>query len=71
MFYQLLETSDIDLQIGAGIHDLTRFLEHFRECKLVVYTRSNYDSVLLQWQTESDKRINLLFDEMTTLSHHR
>jgi len=33
----LLETTDIDLSNGAGIPELVRFQEHFREYKIVVY----------------------------------
>jgi len=33
----LLETTGIDLSNGAGIPELVRFQEHFRQYKIVVY----------------------------------
>jgi hypothetical protein len=65
MVQQLLETSSIDLKSGAGIPELTRFQDHFREYKIVVYAGLNCDSVMFQGQVESEKRMNLLCDEVT------
>jgi len=66
---QLLETTGIDLKNGGGIPELTRFQKHFHEYKIVVYSVSNCDSIMYQGHVESDKRINLLFDEATRHYH--
>ena len=66
----LLETTGIDLKNGAGIPELTRFQEHLYEYKFVVYSELNYESMVYQGHAECEKRINLLFDEVTTLSRH-
>ena len=41
----LLETIDIDLSDGAGIPELVRFQEHFREYKIVVYRGLSCDDI--------------------------
>jgi hypothetical protein len=56
---KLLETTGIDLKNGGGIHELTRFQEHFQEYKIVVYFSLNCESIMYQGHVESDKRINL------------
>jgi len=66
---QLIETTAIDLKNGGGIPELTRFQEHFHEYKIVVYSGVNCDSIMYQGHVESDKRINLLFDEVTRHYH--
>ena len=66
---QLLETSGIDLKNGADIPELTRFQEHLREYKIVVYAGLHCDSVMFQGQVETDKRINHLFDELRQHYH--
>jgi len=65
---QLLETC-IDLKNGGGIPELTRFQEHFHEYKLVVYSGLNCDSIMYQGHVESNKRVNLLFDEVIRHYH--
>ena len=65
MVRQLLKTTGIDMKNGGGIAELTRFQEHFHEYKIVVYSGVNCDSIMYQGHVESDKRINLLFDEVT------
>ena len=71
MVRQLLVTTAIDLKNGGGIPELTRFQEHFRECEIVVYYGLNCDSFMYQGHVESDKRINLLFYEVTRHYHIR
>ena len=67
---ELLDASGIDLKNGAGIPELIRFQEHFRrEYKFMVYAGLLCDSVMFQGQCESDRRINLLFDEGTKHYH--
>jgi hypothetical protein len=43
---QLLETTGIDQDNGAGIPELTRFQEHLHEYKIVVYEGLNCDSIV-------------------------
>ena len=67
---ELLDASGIDLKNGAGIPELIRIQEHFRlEYKIVVYAGLQCDSVMFQGQYEPDRRINLLFDEVTKHYH--
>jgi len=66
---QLLDTTDIDLKNGGGIPELTRFQEHFHEYMIVVCCGLNCDSIMYQGHVESEKRINLLFDEVTRHYH--
>ena len=66
---QLLETTGIDLKNGGGIPELTRFQEHFHEYKIVGYSGLNCESIMYQGHVESDKRIDLLFDEVTRHYH--
>jgi len=44
----LLETTGIDLSNDAGIHELVRFQEHFREYKIVVYRGLSCDNIILK-----------------------
>ena len=41
----LLETTGINLENGGGIPELERFQDHFRQCKIVVYTGLNCDDM--------------------------
>ena len=69
LIQQFLETTVIDLKNVAGITELRRFQEHFRDYKIVVYAGLNCDSITFQGQIESDKRIKLFFDEYTQHYH--
>ena len=60
---QLLETMGIKLDRGGGIRELMQFQEHFKEYRIVVYSGLNCDDVYFDGQVESEKRINLLYDE--------
>jgi len=51
----LLETTGINLSNGAGISDLVRFQEHFREYKIVVYCALSCDNIILKEQVDSTK----------------
>jgi len=67
---ELLDASGIHLKNGAGIPELIRFQEHLRrDFKIVVYAGLQCDSVMFQGQYESDRRINLLFDEVMKHYH--
>ena len=69
MVRQLLEATSIELKNGGGFPEITRFQWHFDEYKIVVYSGFNCDSIMYQGHVESDKRINLLFDEVTRHYH--
>ena len=58
----LLETTGIDLSNGAGIPELFRFQEHFREYRIFVYNRLNCDNIIFEGQVDSTKRLNILYD---------
>jgi hypothetical protein len=66
---QLLEIVGIDLTDGAGIPELTKFQEHFRDCKIVVYDVLKCDSIMFEGQVESSKRLHLLYDYVTRHYH--
>jgi len=61
---KLLETTGIDLSNGAGISELVRFQEHFREYKIVVYRSLNCDNIIFEGQVDSTKRLNILYDDV-------
>jgi len=67
--HQLSQTTGIDLKNSDGIPELTRFQEHFHEYKIMVYSGLNCGSIMYQGHVESEKRINLLFDELTRHYH--
>jgi hypothetical protein len=66
---RLLETTGIDLKDGGGIPELTRFQEHFKEYRIVVYGGFNCEDIVFDGQVESEKRPNLLFDDVTCHYH--
>jgi len=49
---KLLETTGIDLSKGAGIPELLRFQEHFREYKIVVYQGLNCEDIMIEGQVD-------------------
>jgi hypothetical protein len=63
----LLETTGINLDNAAVIPELIRFQELFQEYKIVVYEGLNCDSIKIEDQFESPKRLNILYDDVT---HH-
>jgi hypothetical protein len=65
---KLLETTRIDLKDGGGIQELMKFQEHFKEYRIVVYGGLNCEAIVFDGQAESEKRLNLLFDDFTY--HH-
>jgi hypothetical protein len=66
---QLLRTTGLDLTNGGGIPGLTRFQEHFKEYRIVLYGDLNCEDIVFDGQTESEKRINLLHDDTTRHYH--
>ena len=68
MVQHLIETTGIDLNNGAGIPELTKVQELFDEYKIVLYAGLNFSSVMFQGQLQTDKRIKILFDEVTLIT---
>jgi hypothetical protein len=64
---RLLATTGIDLTNGGGIPELIRFQEHFKEYRIVVFGGLNCEDITFDGQVQSEKRINLLYDDVT---HH-
>jgi len=65
----LLETTGIDLTNGAGIPELIRFQEHFRDYKITVYQGLVCDSAMFEGQIESFEQLNLLYDDVERHYH--
>jgi hypothetical protein len=66
---QLLQTTGINLDNGAGIPELMRFQEHFSEYRIVVSEDLNCDQIMYDGQVDSSKRISLLYDYVTRHYH--
>ena len=66
---KLLESAGIDLQNGGGIPEIQRFQDHFTEYKIVVYGGLDREDVIFDGQVISEKRINLLYDEVNRKFH--
>ena len=64
----LLETTGIDLNNGAGLSESAKFQEHFREYKIVVYEGLSCDN-MFEGHVESNKRLNLLYDDVDRHYH--
>ena len=60
----LLDTTDIDLSNRAGILELVRFQEHFRQYKIVVYRGLSCEDIMFEGPVDSPKRLNILYDEV-------
>ena len=45
MVDSLLETTGIDLSRGGGVTELTRFQEHFKEYRIVVFGGLNCEDI--------------------------
>jgi hypothetical protein len=59
----------IDLQHGRGIPELVKFQEYFKDFRIVVFGGLNCADVKFDGQTESEKRINSLYDDSTRHFH--
>jgi hypothetical protein len=66
---QVLEATGIDLKDGGGILELTRFQEYFKEYRIVVYGGLNFEDTVFDGRVESEKRLNLLYDDVTRHYH--
>ena len=63
MVRQLLESTGINLEHGVGIREFTQFQEHFKEYRIVVFSGLNCKVIIFDGQIQSEKRINILYDE--------
>jgi hypothetical protein len=59
----------IDLRNGGGIPELTRFQEHFKHYRIVVYEGLTCVQILFDGHVDSPKRINLLYDNISRHYH--
>ena len=69
MVDSLLETTGIDLSRGGGVPELMRFQEHFKEYRIVVFGGLNCGDTMFDGQVESEKRINLVYDDVNRHFH--
>jgi hypothetical protein len=53
----------------VAISERTKFQLHFHEYKIVVYSGFNYENIMYEGNTDSNKRIKLLFNEVTQHYH--
>ena len=54
---------------GSGLPELVKFQEHFREYKIVVYEGLSCDNIMFEGHVESNKRLNLLYDDVDSHYH--
>jgi len=54
---------------GAGLPELAKFQEHFREYKIVVYEDFSCDNIMFEGHVVSNKRLNLLYDDVDRHYH--
>jgi hypothetical protein len=58
------------LTVGGGIPELVAFQNHFaNEYRIVVYEGFDCNRILFNGQTDSERRINLLYDDVTRHYH--
>ena len=59
----------IDLSNGGGVPELYLFQEHFKDYRIIVYEGLNCDDIIFDGQVESEKKINLLYDDTSRRYH--
>jgi len=64
----LLQTTGINLENGGGIREIQQFQDHFAEYK-IVYGGLNCSDILFEGRVTSEKRANLLYDEVNRHFH--
>ena len=69
MVNSLLETTGIDLSRGGGVPELMRLQEHFKEYRIVVFGGLNCEDIYFDGQVKSEKRINLVYDDVNRHFH--
>jgi len=65
----LLQTTGINLDKGGGINESLQFQDHFSEYKIVVYCGLNCEDIIFEGSVTSEKRVNLLYDEVKRHFH--
>jgi hypothetical protein len=65
----LVATTGINLTNGGVIPELIKFQEHFKESRIVVLWGLNCKDLVFDGLVESEKLINLLYDDVTHLYH--
>jgi hypothetical protein len=65
----ILETKGIDLQNGGRINELQQFQDHFTEYRIVVYGGLDCEDIIFDGQVTSEKRFNLLYDDVNQHYH--
>jgi hypothetical protein len=65
----LLAETGIDLSKGGGLPELAWFQEHLKNYRIVVYEGFSCDRMMFDGQTDSQQRINLLYDDVTRHYH--
>jgi len=60
----LLASTGIDLSNGGGISELMKFQEHLKEYRIVVFRGLDCNDMMFDGQVDSEKRINLVFDDV-------
>jgi len=65
----VLETTGIDFTNGAGIPELVRYQEHFRQYKIVVHCALSNVDIMFEGQVDSPKRLNILYDAVERHYH--
>ena len=66
---RLLETTGIDLNRGGSIRELAQFQQYFKDYRIVVFSGLNCEDIMFDGQVQTEKRINLLYDEVAR--HYR
>jgi hypothetical protein len=66
---RLLATTGIYVSNGAGLPELTRFQEHFKEYRIVVFAGLNCEDIMFDGHVETEKRLNLLYDDVSKHYH--
>jgi len=65
----LLQTTGINLDKCGGINEIQRFQDHLSEYKIVVYGELNFEDIIFEGRVTSEKRVNLLYDEVKRHFH--
>jgi len=65
----LLQSAGINLENGGWVPELQRFQDHFSEYKIVVYGGLNCGDIIFEGKVASEKRVNLLYDDVTRHFH--
>jgi len=65
---RLLETTGINLDRGGGIRENPQFQNYFKEYR-IVFSGLNCDYITFDGQVQTEKRINLLYDDVARHYH--